>query len=51
MLLGYIDGQTLDLLEQEFDIYTQEGGNGWALRMMNDMRSLPSVLYQDPTED
>lgn len=38
-----IDSQTLDLLEQRFAIYTQEGGNSWAARLVADLRSLPVV--------
>lgn len=38
---GCIDGQVLDLLEERFAIYQEEGGNSWALRLMQDLRALP----------
>ena len=38
-----IDSQTLDLLEQRFAIYTKEGGNSWAERLVRDLRALPVV--------
>ena len=40
---GCIDGQILELLEQRFEIYREEGGNSWAEKLMNDMRALPIV--------
>lgn len=38
-----IDSQTLDLLEQRYAIYTEEGGNSWAKKLVEEMRSLPVV--------
>lgn len=43
MPLGCIDGQTFELLEQRFKIYTKEGGNSWAEKLVNDLRQLPVV--------
>ena len=40
---GCIDSQTLDLLEQRFAIYEEEGGNSWALKLMNELRALPVI--------
>lgn len=40
---GYIDNQTLELLCQRFKIYTKEGGNSWAERLVNDLKSLPII--------
>ena len=39
-----IDGQTLELLEQRFAIYTKEGGNSWAEKLMNELRALPVII-------
>lgn len=41
--LGYIDSQTLDILEQRFDIYEKEGGNSWAEKLVKELRALPAV--------
>lgn len=38
---GCIDGQVLELLEDRFKIYQEEGGNSWAERLMKDLRALP----------
>lgn len=38
-----IDSQTLDLLEQRFSVYEKEGGNSWALKLVNELRALPTV--------
>ena len=38
-----IDAETMDILERRFAIYTQEGGNGFAARMMEELRKLPIV--------
>lgn len=43
MALGAIDSQSLDLLELRFGIYEKEGGNSWALRLMEDIRELPLI--------
>lgn len=40
---GYIDNYTFDLLEQRYAIYTKEGGNSWAKKLMGDLRHLPVV--------
>ena len=39
----FIDSEMLDLLEQQFKVYELEGGNGWAVKMMKEMRKLPTV--------
>lgn len=39
----FIDSEMLDLLEQQFKVYQAEGGNGWAVKMMKDLRKLPTV--------
>ena len=41
---GCIDSQVLELLEQRFEIYKEEGGNSWAERLMKDLRALPVVV-------
>ena len=41
---GCIDGQILELLEERFEIYKEEGGNSWAERLMKDLRALPVVV-------
>lgn len=38
-----IDSQTLELLEQRYAIYTKEGGNSWAEKLVKDLRALPIV--------
>lgn len=45
MDLGCIDNQMLDLVTQRFSIYEKEGGNSWAKRLTDDMRSLPVVTW------
>lgn len=45
MELGCIDSQMLDLVTQRFAIYAKEGGNSWAERLVEDMRSLPVVTW------
>ena len=45
-----IDSQTLDLIEQRFEIYEKEGGNSWAKRLMKDLRSLPVVTIVPTNE-
>ena len=40
---GCIDSQTLELLEQRYSIYTKEGGNSWARKLVEELRSLPTV--------
>ena len=47
MMMKFISGETLDILEQEFIIYEKEGGNSWAKRMMEEMRKLPTVSSLD----
>ena len=44
MRKGCIDSQTLELLEQRFEIYQEEGGNSWAEKLMNELRSLPVAI-------
>ena len=39
----FIDSEMLDLLEQQFQVYQAEGGHGWAVKMMKDLRKLPTV--------
>lgn len=41
--LRAIDSQSLDVLEQRFAIYEKEGGNSWALKLMNEIRALPTI--------
>lgn len=41
---GCIDSQILDILEQKYAIYEEEGGNSWAKKMMDDMRALPTII-------
>lgn len=43
MVMKYIDNEDLGLLEEQFEVYQEEGGNSWALKMMNDMRGLPTI--------
>lgn len=38
-----IDSQTLELLEQRYAIYTKEGGNSWAEKLVKELRALPTV--------
>ena len=38
-----IDSQTLDLLTQRFAIYEKEHGNGWAKKMVDELKALPVV--------
>ena len=42
-----IDGQTLELLCQRFKIYTKEGGNSWAEKLVEDLMALP-IIPTDP---
>lgn len=44
MKKGCIDSQTLELLEERYEIYKEEGGNSWAKRLMDDLRSLPVAI-------
>ena len=44
---GYIDEEVMDLLEQRFDVYKKEGGNGFAERMMKELRELPFVKKEE----
>lgn len=41
--LQCIDSQSLDLVLQRYEIYAEEGGNGWAKRMVQDIKQLPIV--------
>ena len=41
---GCIDSQILELLEQRYEIYKEEGGNSWAEKLMVEMRQLPIVV-------
>ena len=49
MRCGYIDSQSLELLEDRFKIYTKEDGNSWAEKLMNEMRALPLVTVFNNT--
>lgn len=40
---GYIDSQSLEVLEDRFKVYTKEDGNSWAEKLMNEIRALPLV--------
>lgn len=48
--LGCIDSQTLELLEQRFAVYTKEGGNSWAEKLVKELRALPTVVNLPITE-
>ena len=48
---GYIDSHTLELLEERFEIYKEEGGNSWAEKLMNDIRQLPLITTIAPHLD
>lgn len=49
--LQCIDSQSLDLVLQRYAIYAEEGGNGWAKKMVEDIRALPVVtVIPVPTE-
>ena len=41
--LGCIDNYTLDLLEERYSIYREEGGNSWAEKLMTELRALPVI--------
>lgn len=43
MACGYIDSFALDLMEKRYAIYKKEHGNGWALKIMTDIRALPAI--------
>ena len=47
---GCIDSQTLDLLEARYAIYTAEGGNSWAKKLMDELRALPTVTVVAKTQ-
>ena len=49
MALQCIDSQSLDLVIKRGEIYTEEGGNGWAERMIQDIKALP-VLTVIPVQ-
>ena len=51
MVKGFIDSQTLELLESRFAIYQEEGGNSWAEHLMNDLRGLPIAVISSTTQD
>ena len=40
---GYVDAEVMDILEHRFAIYKKEGGNGFAERMMSELRNLPLI--------
>lgn len=44
MRKGCIDSHVLELLEERFEIYKEEGGNSWAEKLMNELRSLPVAV-------
>ena len=46
---GYIDSQSLELLEDRFKVYTKEDGNSWAEKLMNEIRALPLVTVFNNT--
>lgn len=48
---GYIDSQSLELLEDRFKVYTKEDGNSWAEKLMNEMRALPLVTVFQNNRD
>lgn len=41
---GCIDSQVLEVLEQRFAIYAEEGGNSWAKKLMDELRALPTII-------
>lgn len=43
MALQCIDSQSLELLCHRYEIYAKEGGNSWAERLVDDLKSLPVV--------
>lgn len=42
--LQCIDSQSLELICQRFSIYTQEGGNSWAEKLVEEIKALPVVI-------
>ena len=46
-----IDSQTLELLEQRYAIYKEEGGNSWAEKLMKELRALPTVTVVPTLKD
>ena len=42
----HIDSQILDLLEQRYAVYTKEGGNSWAEKLMKELRTLPTYSVE-----
>ena len=51
MQVGFIDDQELDLLEAQYAIYKEEGGNGWAQEKMRKLRQLPTVAPIDQPDE
>lgn len=48
---GYIDSQSLELLEDRFKVYTKEDGNSWAEKLINEIRALPLVtVFKDKNQ-
>lgn len=41
--IGAIDSESLSLVLDRFQVYTNEGGNSWAERMVKDIKALPIV--------
>ena len=41
--LQCIDSQSLELLTQRFSIYTKEGGNSWAEKLVDEIKELPVI--------
>lgn len=41
--LQCIDSQSLDLILQRYKIYAKEGGNGWAQKMVEEIKALPTI--------
>lgn len=41
--IGAIDSESLSLVLDRFQVYTKEGGNSWAERMVKDIKALPIV--------
>jgi hypothetical protein len=42
--LGFIDSQSLDLICARYAIYELEGGNGWAKKMVDEIKALPVTI-------
>lgn len=48
--LHSIDDYSLDCMERRYSHYTQEGGNSYVHTLMQDVRALPKVNNNQPTQ-